>query len=60
MVLPALPTYLHPLAVCQFMTSSNVDLVIEDDVPISPIRWLDSGGDPKPVADLAMLLPAAA
>jgi hypothetical protein len=58
-VLPALPVYLHPLAVYRFISTANVDLAVDEKV-LSPIEWLDSGGDPRLVAELAVLLPAAA
>lgn len=42
---------LHPLAVENFMTRPNADLVV-NDVPLSPVAWLTSGGDVETVADL--------
>lgn len=57
-VLPRLPESLHPLAVEHFMTAPVPDLDV-NDTELSPLQWLQSGGDPRAVVDLAVGLPAA-
>lgn len=42
----------HPLTLRAFMLRADVDLEI-DGLPVSPLRWLATGGDPAVVADLA-------
>lgn len=42
----------HPLTLRAFMLRAEVDLEI-DGLPVSPLRWLATGGDPAVVADLA-------
>lgn len=56
-VLPALPE-LHPLSVLGFLSRHDPDLEIDGET-VSPLTWLASGGDPRPVAELASALPAA-
>jgi hypothetical protein len=51
-VLPGLDRRLHPLAVHNWFTSPNADLVVDGE-RLSPRAWLLSGGDPEPVAELA-------
>lgn len=57
-VLPQLPESLHPLAVEHFMTAAVPDLDV-NGAPLSPVQWLQSGGDPRAVVELAAGLPAA-
>lgn len=47
-VIPALPSFLHPLSVERFMTTPDDALD-----GLSPAVWLLSGGSPRPVAALA-------
>ena len=51
-VIPSLPRTLHPMAVFRFLDEPSPDLEI-DDKPTSPFRWLATGGDPAPVAEIA-------
>jgi excisionase family DNA binding protein len=57
-VLFRLPESLHPLAVEYFMTTPVPDLDVNGD-GLSPVQWLQSGGEPKAVVELAVGLPAA-
>lgn len=53
-VLARLPEGLHPLRVEGWFTTPDPDLVLpEGEVPVSPIDWLRSGGDPEHAAELA-------
>jgi len=53
-VIPRLPSTLHPLAVIGWFTRPNPDLHDDaDQMPISPLDWLQTGRDPEPVARLA-------
>lgn len=54
-VIPSFARTLHPVAVFRFLDEPNTDLEIEDE-PTSPFRWLASGGDPAPVAEIAAAL----
>lgn len=47
-VLRALPSDMHPLTVATFMTSPARELK-----NMTPVQWLETGGDPRPVVDLA-------
>lgn len=51
-VVAALDARLHPLVVDHWFTTPSVDLQI-GDVPVSPVTWLRTGGDPRVVAELA-------
>ncbi len=51
-VIPNIPADLSPVAVVRWFTSSNPDLEI-DDVAVSPLQWLQAGGDPTTAAELA-------
>ncbi len=51
-VLAALDRDLHPLVVDHWFVSPSVDLVI-GDVPVAPVVWLQTGGRPQVVAELA-------
>lgn len=42
---------LHPLALAQFMSRPNVDLLIDDEA-VTPVAWLSSGGSVEEVAGL--------
>jgi hypothetical protein len=46
---------LHPIAVYRFLDAPSPDLEIDDE-PVSPLRWLATGGDPTPVAEIAAAL----
>ncbi len=52
----ALPLDLHPVAVYNWYTRPDVDLVINEDggecSGMTPIEWLDSGGDPAPLVSI--------
>lgn len=56
-VLPRLAPDLHPLEVVGWLTTPNPDLVVgaedEEDRPVSPLDWLNSGLSPDAVAALA-------
>jgi hypothetical protein len=53
-VLPQLPEDLHPLAVLGWFTVPNADLPLgAGETPVAPLEWLESGGDPERVAELA-------
>lgn len=54
-VLPSVPAELHPVAVERFFTEPCPDLEIED-VAVSPVTWLESGGNAALVASLAAAL----
>ena len=54
-VLAALDPELHPLTVDRWFTRPDVDLVA-DDIELTPVEWLRSGGSPKRVADHARFL----
>lgn len=43
---------LHPLVVDHWFNTPSVDLEI-GDVPVSPVIWLETGGTPQVVAELA-------
>lgn len=51
-VLGVLRPTLHPLTVDHWMTTVNVDLIVDEE-PVSPVEWLASGGPGKVVAALA-------
>ena len=51
-VLRVLPADLHPLSVAGFLTTPQVDLRIGGQ-PVSPLDWLRSGGDVRPVINVA-------
>ena len=51
-VLPAVPRDLSPVALHHWLTHPDPDLVL-DGAPLSPLRWLQCGGDPQLVAELA-------
>lgn len=51
-VVRALSPTLHPVAVSRWFTTPIADLEI-DGKAVSPIAWLESGGQPAPVAQLA-------
>jgi len=51
-VLPKLDRKLHPIQVLNWFTFPNTDLWIDDET-VSPIEWLQSGGDAGKVAELA-------
>jgi hypothetical protein len=51
-VLPALPADLHPVSVAGFLTTPQPDLRVEGP-PVSPLDWLRSGGDVRPVLGVA-------
>jgi len=52
-VLPLLHDDLHPIAVQNWFTSPNTDLLIRDE-EVSPRQWLLSGRDPDDVARIAI------
>jgi hypothetical protein len=53
-VFPHLAPGLHPVAIWRWFTTPNTELVPEDDdEPLSPRDWLESGRHWRPVADLA-------
>ena len=54
-VLAVIPTGAHPVTVRRFMVTPDDELVIDGD-PVTPRRWLASGGDPETVAALAVTL----
>jgi hypothetical protein len=54
-VLPAFSPTLHPIAVYRFLDEPSPDLEIDLE-PTSPLRWLEMGGDPAPVAEIASAL----
>ncbi len=51
-VIRALPAETDLIEVDGFLTSRNVDLVV-DDVAVTPLEWLGAGHDPGPVARVA-------
>jgi len=51
-VLPSVPRDLSPVALYHWLTHPDPDLVL-DESPLSPLRWLQCGGDPHLVAELA-------
>jgi hypothetical protein len=52
-VLPKVPTGAHPLAVATWFSTPHQDLVLgEDDTPVTPLEWLESGNHPTPIAEL--------
>lgn len=57
-VLPAIPPDQPPLAVATFMSTSQPDLLIENEQS-TPRAWLLAGGDPNRVAELAATLGTA-
>lgn len=53
-VLPRVPTDLHPVALLNWFTLPEPDLVVgEEEAPVSPRDWLLMGRDPKVVGTLA-------
>ena len=55
----ALPTDLHPVAVYDWYTRPDADLVIDEDVEgpgMTPLGWLHSGGDPAVLVAIAKRL----
>jgi hypothetical protein len=53
-VMPRVPSDLHPLGVLNWFTLPDPDLIVdEDEEPVSPREWLIMGRDPKTVAALA-------
>jgi hypothetical protein len=59
-VLPRLIPGIHPVAVYNWFTTPNSDLVVDEneDIQVSPREWLRSGRSPQPVSDLASALGA--
>ncbi len=53
LVLAAIPRDAHPLSVAGFFETTQPELVDEADVPMTPVQWLDAGGDPTLAVDLA-------
>ena len=51
-VLRVLPADLHPLSVAGFLTTPQADLRVGGQ-PVSPLDWLRSGGDVRPVLSVA-------
>lgn len=51
-IVDALPAGIHPVTVRSFFTTADDALTLAG-VPVSPARWLASGGTPEPVAELA-------
>lgn len=51
-VLRATPPNLHPVELFNWLARPNRALVI-DDAAVSPLAWLESGGDPERVAAIA-------
>lgn len=51
-VLRVLPADLHPLSVAGFLTTPQADLRLGGQ-PVSPLDWLRSGGDVRPVLSVA-------
>jgi hypothetical protein len=51
-VLAALPRDLHPVAVYNWLTLPDPDLIWQGE-PVSPLDWLRSGGDPETPAAIA-------
>jgi hypothetical protein len=51
-VVSALDEGLHPLVVDHWFTTNSVDLEI-GDLPVSPVTWLTTGGNPQVAAELA-------
>lgn len=54
-VLTALPQATHPMTIRSFMTTPDDALLLNGE-PVSPVDWLDAGGDPAPVCELAETL----
>jgi hypothetical protein len=54
-VIPFFAPTLHPIAIFRFLDEPNPDLEIGDEAT-SPLRWLATGGDPVPVAEIAAAL----
>jgi hypothetical protein len=54
-VLAAVPARTHPVALYTFMTTPDSALLVGDR-PLSPRQWLDAGGAPEPVRELAQTL----
>ncbi len=53
-VLPHIPADLHPVALLNWFTLPEPDLVVgEEETPVSPRDWLLMGRDPKVAANLA-------
>ena len=51
-VLRVLPADLHPLSVAGLLTTPQADLTVGGQ-PVSPLDWLRSGGDVRPVLSVA-------
>ena len=51
-VIAKLPRDLSPVAVYRWFTSPNSELELDDET-VSPLDWLEAGGDPARVAELA-------
>lgn len=58
-VLTTLPVALHPLAIDSFFKSPSPELNVDGE-DLSPVQWLETGGDPTLVAELVEGLPFAA
>ncbi len=52
LILSALNPDLHPIEVVNWFTRSSVDLVL-NDTSVSPVDWLEAGGDPQVVIAVA-------
>lgn len=55
----ALPTDLHPTAVYGWYTRPDADLVVDENADgrgMTPLEWLDSGGDPAVLVSVAKRL----
>lgn len=52
-VLPALPTTMHPVAIHRWFRLPHPDLEVDDDATLTPLEWLMRGLDPARVADIA-------
>ncbi len=56
-VLPRVPADLHPVALLNWFTLPEPDLVVgEEETPVSPRDWLLMGRDPRAVGTLAASL----
>ena len=51
-IMPLLEPDLHPIEVVNWFTYPHTDLVIGDE-PVSPVEWLEAGGDGAVVVELA-------
>jgi hypothetical protein len=54
-VIAQVPKTAHPVSVYRWFTSPHQDLYLDDSesVPVTPLDWLKTGGDPKRLAELA-------